>query len=214
MARIVALVGSPNERGNTAAIVNSVLDGAMSLSTNMIVYHNLWKAPVNDRGSFILHCHDDAKPQIDPSMQAILDDIEAADVLVFGTPVYFDMPTSQFQLILEYMYSMLSADFSESMLAGKKAVVAVSCSRIDENSINVVDTIAHSLGQFGIEVVDRMIYQDCKGPFEGDPEARRRAAAVGARFEYTVDVGPEPEMILLNRRGRRLLIYLRDDEVA
>lgn len=210
MAKIVALVGSPNVSGNTAAIVNSVLDGAMGLSTNVIKYHNLWKITTFDRGEFILHCHDKKHPVIDESAQEILEDIRTADVLIFGTPVYFDMPTSQFQLILEYMYSMISTDFNDSELAGKKAVVVVSCTEIDRDSLNVVDTVAHSLGRFGIEVVDKMIYEDWKGPFKDDAEARRKAKAVGARFYCTVDVEPETETLLLNRCGRQHESYTVD----
>jgi len=198
MARIVALVGSPNESGNTAAIVNSILDGAMGLSTNTIVYHNLWKASANDRGNYILHCHDTVKPHIDNSMQIILDDIASSDLMIFGTPVYFDMPTSQFQLILEYMYGMLSADFSESILAGKKAVIAVSCNKIDENSLNVLDTILHSLGQFGIQVVNRLIYQDCDGPFLSNDVARKKAMFIGTRFVRSIDIIPNNEVLRLN----------------
>ena len=203
MARIVALVGSPNESGNTVAIVNSILDGAMGLSTNTIVYHNLWKASANDRGNYILHCHDAVKPQIDSSMQIILDDIASSDVVIFGTPVYFDMPTSQFQLILEYMYGMLSADFSESILTGKKAIVAVSCNKINENSLNVVDTIVHSLGQFGIQVVDRLIYQDCDGPFSSNEVARKKALSVGTKFVRSTNVIQNNEVLRLNRNNLR-----------
>ena len=198
MARIVALVGSPNESGNTSAMVNSVLDGAMGLSTSTIEYYNLWKFSANDRGEYILHCHDDVKPTLDDNAQAILDSILAADLIVFGTPVYFDMPTSQFQLILEYMYSMISADFTTSKLKGKKAVVAVSCSKIDDSSLNVLETVVHSLGRFQIDVVDNIIYQDCKGSFKDDPEARKKAMAVGSRFIRTFDVEPNTEVQYLN----------------
>lgn len=204
MAKIVALVGSPNVSGNTASIVNSVLDGAMGLSTNVIKYHNLWKITAFDRGEFILHCHDQKRSPIDESAQEILEDIRTADVLVFGTPVYFDMPTSQFQLILEYMYCMIETDFSSSELAGKKAVIAVSCTEIDRDSLNVVETVAHSLGRFGIQVVDKMIYEDWKGPFKDNPEARKRAMSVGARFNRTIDVDPIEETVFLDRWRRHI----------
>lgn len=199
MAKIVALIGSPNASGNTASMVNAILDGAMGLSTNVIKYHNLWKISTYDRGEFILHCHDRKAPPIDDDAEEILDDIRTADVIVFGTPVYFDMPTSQFQLVLEYMYSLTSADFSESSLEGKKAIVAVSCSEIDKDSLNVVDTIAHSLGRFGMVVVDKMIYQDRDGPFKKNAEAREKALSVGSRFNRTTDVVPETEILRLDR---------------
>lgn len=199
MAKIVALIGSPNASGNTAGIVNAVLDGAMGLSTNVIKYHNLWKITTYDRGEFILHCHDREVPPIDDAAEEILEDIRVADVIVFGTPVYFDMPTSQFQLVLEYMYSLTSADFSESSLEGKKAVVAVSCSEIDKDSLNVVETVTHSLGRLGITVVDKMIYEDRDGPFSENAEARAKAVAVGSRFSRTTDVESVSEILRLDR---------------
>lgn len=198
MARIVALVGSPNVSGNTSGMVDSILDGAMGLSTSTIECYNLWKIRANDRGEYILHCHDKAKPVLDESAQTVLDSILAADLMVFATPVYFGMPTSQFQLVLEYMYSMISADFSKSKLKGKKAIVAVSCTEINDSSLNVLDTIVRSLGGFQIEVVNKMIYQDCKGPFKDDPEARKKAATVGSRFIFTFDVEPEDDVLRLN----------------
>ncbi len=198
MARIAALVGSPNISGNTSCMVDAILDGAMGLSTSTIECYNLWKILANDRGEYILHCHDRVKPALDDTAQAVLDSILAADLIVFATPVYFDMPTSQFQLVLEYMYSMISADFSKSKLKGKKAIVAVSCSEVDDSSLNVLDTIVRSLGRFQIDVVNKMIYQDCKGPFKDDPEARKRAAAVGSRFIFTFDVEPDNDVLRLN----------------
>lgn len=199
MAKIVALSGSPDASGNTAGIVNAVLDGAMGLSTNVIKYHNLWKISTYDRGEFILHCHDHKAPLIDGSAEEILADIRTADVLVFGTPVYFDMPTSQFQLVLEYMYSLTSADLRDSALKGKKAIVVVSCTDVDDDSLNVVETVAHSLGRFGIVVVDKMIYGDRSGPFKDDAAARAKAVAVGSKFSRTTDAEPVSEILRLNR---------------
>lgn len=199
MAKIVALIGSPNASGNTASAVNAVLDGAMGLSTNVIRCHNLWKISTYDHGEFILHCHDPKVPLIDEKAMDILEDIHTADVLIFGTPVYFDMPTSQFQLILEYMYSLTSVDFEESSLEGKKAIVIVSCTDIDKDSLNVVETVAHSLGRFGLTVVNKMIYEDRNGPFADNADARAKAMAVGSKFSRTTDVEPVDEILRLNR---------------
>lgn len=117
---------------------------------------------------------------------------------MFGTPVYLDMPTSQFQLVLEYMCSLASADFRDSAFKGKTAIV-VSCTDVDDDSLNVVETVAHSLGRFGIVVVDKMIYDDRSGPFKDNAAARAKAVAVGSKFSRTADAEPVSEILRLNR---------------
>ncbi len=41
MSKVVAIVSSPRHEGNSATIVDSIIDGAMGLSTNIISLHCL-----------------------------------------------------------------------------------------------------------------------------------------------------------------------------
>lgn len=198
MAKIVAINGSPHESGNTASLLNAILDGAMGLSTNVIKYYDVWKIPFFDKKEFVLHCHDQVPPLADPLAKSLLDDMATADVLIFGTPVYFNMPTSQMQLLLEYMYCFLSEDFNVSKLKGKKAVIAVACRDINDNSLEAVKVIERGLLNFQMTIVRKVIYADSGGPLSADRAALSKAFEVGSKFSRSIDVEPIEEIIRLD----------------
>jgi multimeric flavodoxin WrbA len=98
--QILALVGSPRRNGNTDLLVDQVLKGAESRghSGGKIYLYNYQISPCIDcrgckKGSF--DCH------LDDGMQEIYPRLEEADVIIFGTPVYWYGPTAKMKLLID-----------------------------------------------------------------------------------------------------------------
>ncbi len=195
MSNIVAVMGSPNSEGNTASAVDAVLNGAMGLSTNIIKYHNISKMAFIHGCRHCHHCVYTGDCDVEDDLSPTLKDIGKADVLVFATPVYFNMPTAQFKLVLDRMYSFLSVDRKTSSLAGKYAVIIVACSEYNERTKAMVENLTDAIKDFGIIVTDKLVYSDMNGTevFKTNTNAIKRSYEVGKKFckmsEIKVDEG-------------------------
>ena len=194
MSKIVAVMGSANNNGNTAAAVDAILDGAMGLSTNVIRYHNLGKLNSVKAFDFGALYGKGLETIQDSDLKAILEDISSADAVLFATPLYFNFPTPQFTMILDSL-----ACLGKSPLYGKKAVVLVTCEKVDTYSNGALDCLVNAIESLGMCVVSKMIFSTHGGQqqFRENPVAMDKAVKVGAKFSKTFDVEPDSEVIVL-----------------
>ncbi len=183
MGKVVAIISSPRTKGNSAALVNSVIDGAMGLSTNIIVMHSLHTMLIHGC-SACMACKTKGKCVMEDEMTRVLDDLRDADGLVISTPVYFDGPCAQYKMLEDRMYSYMAADGSVTLPPGKKAVIIVTCSGPDKAGKKVCEHIASTLKIFGVEVIGEIVYSDKGGaaPASGDGKALAKAREFGKLF--------------------------------
>ncbi|MCQ2078874.1 MAG: flavodoxin family protein [archaeon] len=199
MSKIVAVMGSPNSFGNTAGVVDAVLDGAMGLSTNIIKLYHLGKLNYVHGCTHCLRCCEAKKcVQVD-DLGPVLLDIHSADVVIFATPMYFNMPTAQFKMVFDRMYADMSVDRSVSKLAGKKAIIAVTCGQNDENAFHMVDLLSKAIEAFGFEITDRMVFSDDCGhrKFSADKGAYSKAREIGAQYSTNAKPVVHDETLVL-----------------
>lgn len=198
--KIVAVMGSPNSDGNTAGVVDAILDGAMGLSTNIIKLYHLGKLNYVHGCSHCLRCCEAKKCVQADDLEAVLLDIHSADMVIFATPMYFNMPTAQFKMVLDRMYADMSVDRSSSKLAGKKAIVAVTCGQNDSYAVQMINLLSNALESFGFDITDKMVFSDECGTrrFSGDKEAYRLACEVGKRYSTKDEPGIRPDTVVLN----------------
>lgn len=118
--RVLGLVGSPRKEGNTDLLVNRILDGASESNhfTEKVYLYELDIAPCIDcrsckKGKFNCVINDD--------MQRLYPKIEGADVIVFGTPLYWYGPTGKMKLMIDRLRPYIT---SKKMI-NKKALVVV-----------------------------------------------------------------------------------------
>lgn len=195
MSMIVAIMGSANSKGNTAAAVDAILDGAMGLSTNYIRYHNLGKL------NFIKDCNfSDIRGKgtdgiQDPELRSIVDDIASADAVLFATPLYFNFPTPQFCMVLDSLSCLIREN--GSALAGKKAIVLVTCEKIDDHSKAALSSLVSAFEGMEMTIVSKMIYACEGGRFSENRAAVDKAVSVGAKFSKSFDVVPDSEVVRL-----------------
>ena len=116
--KVLALIGSPRRRGNTDLLVEQFLEGARTkgYSAEKLYLYDYTISLCTDcrdckKGDYVCCVNDE--------MQRIYPLMEGADVIVFGTPVYWYGPTAKMKMLLDRMRPFVE----NKKLGGKRAVV-------------------------------------------------------------------------------------------
>jgi multimeric flavodoxin WrbA len=118
--KILGLVGSPRNVSNTDLLVTQILEGAAvnKHSTEKAYLYPLEIKPCVDckackKGIFQCSLKDD--------MMTLYSKLEEADVIVFGTPLYWYGPSAKMKLLIDRLRPFIAS----KKLRGKKAVLVV-----------------------------------------------------------------------------------------
>jgi multimeric flavodoxin WrbA len=169
MSKVVAIVSSPRHDGNSAAIVNSVIDGAMGLSTNIISLHCLQTMLIHGC-SACGSCKSKGRCVTEDELTRVLDDIKDADGIVVSTPVYFGGPCAQYKMFEDRLFSFISNDGTSLLPKGKKAVVVVTCGGPEEIGASVCEHVSKNLEFLGVEIIGKIVYSDRNGSRSADDD--------------------------------------------
>ena len=183
MSKVVAIVSSPRRDGSSAAIVNSVIDGAMGLSTNIISLHCLHSMLIHGCNACNA-CKSKGQCVVEDELTRVLDDIKDADGIIISTPVYFGGPCAQYKMFEDRLYSFISDKGVSLLPKGKKAVVVVSCGGPKKVGLSVSKHISKNLEMLGIEVIGDIVYSDSNGSkhAKDDAEILSKAKELGKTF--------------------------------
>lgn len=113
--KVLGLVGSPCKGGNTDLIVSAILEGAdQKHSAEKVYLYDANIAPCVDcrvckKGNLQCILKDD--------MQKIYGKLEEADVVVFGTPLYWYGPSAKMKLLIDRLRPFIES----KKLKGKRA---------------------------------------------------------------------------------------------
>ncbi len=108
---IIGIIASQRNEGNTAFIVNKILEGAkkQGAETSIFSFSNLDIKPC--RGCWA--CHKSEKGcVIDDDMQEIYDAIERANAIVLGLPIYMGQMSAQGKIFTDRLFARFSPRFS------------------------------------------------------------------------------------------------------
>ena len=118
MKKIEILIGSPRKKGNTQFLAQNIADklAAPDISLNINFLTDLDINPCTDcRG-----CKKgELKCIVPDEMQLLYTKLEQADVIVFGTPIYWFGPTAQTKIVID----RLRPYYGNGLLKGKKAAL-------------------------------------------------------------------------------------------
>lgn len=110
--KIIGFTASPRKEGNTAWIVNKILEGAkeQGAETQSWYFSDLDIKPCQG----CLCCHDkgDRGCIINDDMQKLYDAIEHADALVLGSPIYMGQMSAQAKIFTDRLFAQISPRFS------------------------------------------------------------------------------------------------------
>lgn len=84
--KVVAVIGSPNEKGNTGRALDFVLS---NMKNQNICIYNAFEVCFNSMSSCKYNSAKDLLNNF-PYMEDFFDDIKTADVLIFASPIYFN----------------------------------------------------------------------------------------------------------------------------
>ena len=171
---IVAICGSPRESGNTATLIEAVLNGARERGATTTRFD-----PAKMQ---ILDCNADAKClvgpdsscQVDDDMQHIYSALRRADVWVLGTPIYHAHVSGTLKRVLDRFYAFYTNEGGEWRLGlqGKRRgiVIVVQADPEIETPRRVAEYLEQFLSAYNVDRAGRIAESSLHKP--GDAAAK------------------------------------------
>jgi len=179
--KILAIMGSPRKGGNTDILVDRVLESAAAAGAEVekIYPGDMNIGPCIDcrgckRGEYVCVVRDD--------MQEVYPKIDAADALIFGTPLYWWGPTAQIKPLIDRLRPY-AAKPDTAPLAGKRAAVVCPSGAETGESGHLVGMFTSAFEYLKMEYVASVLAQAYdKGEVSQDTSALALAEELGKRL--------------------------------
>jgi len=173
---ILALISSPRKGGNTELVVDAVLDGARSAghrAEKLFLYKHEIRPCVDCR-----RCkRDDFRCALTDGMTAIYPKLREADLIVFGTPVYWYGPTAVMKLLIDRLRPFIA----DRGLSGKKGLVVVPSEEGADCCGPLLSMFQMSFQYLGMEPAGEILVAAYEwGEIQKTPHELERARTVGA----------------------------------
>jgi multimeric flavodoxin WrbA len=174
--KILALIGSPRRGGNTDLLVDQMLHGAESKGhcTDKLYLYDYEILPCIDcrgckRGE--LTC------KLDDAMAEIYPRLEASDIIIFGTPVYWYGPTAKMKLLIDRLRPFIA----NGKLNGKKGLIVVPSEEGPGCCGPLAEMFRMSFEYLGVTTEGSILAKAYeKGEINETPEELQRAYELGA----------------------------------
>lgn len=172
---VLGLVGSPRKGGNTDLLVDQVLLGAQKRGYEVEKLY-LYDCSISlcvdcracKRGEYVCRLMDD--------MQLIYRLLEEADVIVFGSPLYWYGPSGKMKLLIDRMRPFVE----NRKLERKRAVLVVPSAEGAEACGPLVEMFRLCFGYLGVEFVGAVFAVAYgRGEVAKSPEDLRKAYELG-----------------------------------
>lgn len=109
--RVLGIVGSPRMGGNTESLVDAVLEGAQASGA---IIEKVRLSELNIQACRACDgCNETRSCVIDDDLDGLKEKLAQSDAWVFGTPVYYSGPTTQFKAFMDRWYSIDQAIFKD-----------------------------------------------------------------------------------------------------
>ena len=126
--KVLGIVSSPRKGGNTEILVEEALAAAREAGaqTELVSVAGKNIAPCDGCSS----CHQTSICHIKDDMQSIYQQLESADAIIFGSPVYFGSVSAQAKAIMDRTFLYLEAPQKLRRLRGKVAAPILAVRRV------------------------------------------------------------------------------------
>jgi multimeric flavodoxin WrbA len=187
--KVCGINGSPRRNGNVDILISQVLKGANSngAETCEIYLNDLQIKPCQS-------CGVDPYPEFclfDDDMKEIYALLESCDVIVLGSPVYFDTVSAQTKLMIDRVNCLMpyvaqsngTFDFERRMKKRKKGIF-IAVAGAEQEFSTVLTTVKGFFKWANIELVERILYshEDNElGGVKDNKEMMTRAFKIGAQ---------------------------------
>ena len=160
---IIGFIASPRKEGNTAWVINKILEGAKErgAETQSWYFSDLDIKPCKG----CLGCVQSDRCVITDDMRKIYDALEQADALVLGSPVYMGQMSAQAKIFTDRLFAQNTPRFSprfKEKHAGKKLILVFTQGNPDPGMFQVYFDYTKSMFQLlefdvkGVHVVAGM----------------------------------------------------------
>ena len=172
---ILALIGSPRKGGNTDILVDQILKGpkAKGHTTEKLYLYRYKITPCID----CRHCKKgDHVCTLKDGMQKIYPKLRGADLIIFGTPVYYYGPTGQMKLLVD----RLRPYGASGKLKGKRGVIVAPSAEGAKCCGPLLKMFRMSFDYLGVEFAGKILgtaYE--KGEIVQDKKEMEKALKLG-----------------------------------
>jgi len=188
--KVYDIVGSPKKNGNVDLLVSQVLRGASSIGaeTRKTYLNDLHIKPCQS-------CGVDPYPKyclFDDDMKIIYEALESCDVIVPGSPVYFDTATAQVKLMIDrsnclmpYVKSPDRTCGFERRLKKRKKGVFISVAGPDQEFNTIQTTIKGFFNWVNIKLIKTILYRNDSNELGG---VNKNEKMMAKTFEVGVQI--------------------------
>lgn len=162
MKKVVAFVGSPRKKGNSAALTAEIIRGAESVGAQAKVYflNDMKIRPCQScfscRKEYLCSINDDMKP--------VYADIKEADAVVIGSPIYMLQVAAQTKLLFDRLFPLMDVSFYPRF-GGKKTVMVYSQGHPDAAAFkHAFAANAEVLKMMGLQVEETLVCTNANQP--------------------------------------------------
>jgi multimeric flavodoxin WrbA len=187
---VCGIIGSPKKNGNVDLLVSEVLRGASSqgAETHRIYLNDLQIKPCQS-------CGVDPDPKyclFEDDMKVIFDALESSDVIVLGSPVYFDTVSAQTKLMIDRSNCLMpyikrpdgTSGFERRVRKRKKGVF-IAVAGTDQEFNTIQTTVKGFFSWANIELIETILYPHDDSELGGvsdHKEKMKEAFDVGVRI--------------------------------
>jgi multimeric flavodoxin WrbA len=205
--RIIAFNGSPRKSGNTALLLRETLAGAEQLGADVTFAHIADLEMRGCRGCY--GCKLKGKTEgvcvQKDDMTPFYAEIDKADVVLFGTPIYFGAMTPELKMVIDRLFPYMTMDFESRLAPGKRAVVLVTQNQRDpELYAGHLRLIERGLRVIGFESVDFLVSVDTLGFEHMEKLAGKNITRLAARKKKVQQESWPQELAKARDLGRKL----------
>jgi multimeric flavodoxin WrbA len=148
--KVLGLLGSPRKEGNTATLIQEAFRAAQDAGaeTEMIDVNGL-----DMKGCQACYaCRKTKQCRLKDDMSAVYGKIDAADAVIFGSPIYMCSMTAQMKAVVDRLFPYLNPDYTSNMKTGKRCGLIFCQYQPDPNLfLNHIKTAAFMLNVLGFE---------------------------------------------------------------
>ena len=174
--KILALNGSARKRGNTDILIDRILKGCKEkgYKTEKLNLYDYEILPCIDcreckKGDYVCTLND--------GMKKIYPKMEKADLIIFGTPNYWNGPTGKMKLLIDRMRPFVP----NRKLEGKKWVVVSPSAEGPKSCKLLVEMLRLSFDYLGMKYAGKVLV---KAYEKGEIEKNQKA--LGKAFEFGI----------------------------
>jgi multimeric flavodoxin WrbA len=179
--KAICIIGSPNENGNTAFIVDKIIQG-MSANNIDIKRYVLGSMNINYcKGC--KSCYETRRCVQQDDMELILKEMSESDVVLIASPSYWGNVTGQLKVFFDRCTPWCDTlDGGTTMPKGKIGIsIAIRAGQSEKENQHIIHEIAHYFSHLGIRPVKSLTIEGIlhKADFEVNPKKLHDAHDLG-----------------------------------